>query len=91
MRLLLLASLIGLGMFAAPGFADTVVVERIQADNSHNFLLKRILEKVGGRLLRALVIDTEGHETHLYITAEDAIEIKRGLWVLRPGTYQTEI
>jgi hypothetical protein len=72
--------------------ADTITVDRIQSEGSetHNFVLKKIVEKMGNRL-RALIIDRDGREQSIYITSEDAIEIKRGLWVIRPGTYQTEI
>ena len=78
------------GLFGVPAFAENVVVDQIQSDNSHNMVLKKIVEKIGNRL-RALVIDREGREQHIYITSEDAVEIKRGLWVIRPGTYQIEI
>jgi hypothetical protein len=81
---------VSLALFAGSCFADTITVDKIQSDNSHNFVLKQIVEKLGNRL-RALVIDRDGREQHIYITSEDAIEIKRGLWVIRPGTYQTEI
>jgi hypothetical protein len=71
-------------------FAETVHVGNVQPDGSHALVLKKIVEKSGNRL-RALVIDSEGREQQIYITSDDAIEIKRGLWVIRPGNYQTEI
>ena len=74
----------------ASGFAETITVEKIQTDNSRNFILKQIVEKIGNQL-RALVIDQNGREQRIYITSDDAIEVKRGLWVIRPGAYQTEI
>jgi hypothetical protein len=70
--------------------AETVTVQAIDPDNSKNVVLKKIDQKVGNRL-RVVVIDREGHEQHISISSEDAIEIKRGLWLIRPGIYQIEI
>ena len=81
---------VSVALFAANCYAETVVVDTIRSDTSKNCVLKKIVEKIGNRL-RALVIDREGKEQQIYIISEDAIEIKRGLWVIRPGTYQTEI
>ena len=77
-------------MTTVSAFADTVHVGSLQADGSHAVVLKKIVEKLGNKL-RALVIDSEGREQQIYITSDDAIEIKRGLWVIRPGNYPTEI
>jgi hypothetical protein len=78
------------GLFGAPAFAETMTVGRLESDNSRNMVLKKIVEKIGNRLL-ALVVDREGREQHIFITGEDAVEIKRGLWLIRPGTYQIDI
>jgi hypothetical protein len=75
---------------SAGALADTVVVQKSGNEGAGDFLLKRIVEKLGNRL-RALVIDRDGREQKIYITADDVVEIKRGLWVIRPGTYQTDI
>jgi hypothetical protein len=88
--LFILTAGLTLGLFSAPVFAETMTVGRIEADNSRNMVLKKIVEKIGNRML-ALVVDREGREQHIYITGEDALEIKRGLWVIRPGTYQIDI
>ncbi len=87
MRSLFILLSLTAGLYGAPSFAgETLVVGKIEAETSRNVVLKKIVEKTGNRLL-AQVIDREGREHHIYITGEDAVEIKRGLWVIRPGTY----
>lgn len=76
-------------VFPGNTWADTVTVGKTQSDGSHEILLKRIVERVGDHLLRALVVDQDGHEQQLLLTADDVYEAKRGLWVVRPGVYQT--
>lgn len=83
-RLLLLSILTFLSLQALPANADAVV-----SSTNNILVLKRIVEKVGNRM-RALVVDHDGHESQIYINSEDAVEIKRGLWMIRPGVYQSE-
>jgi hypothetical protein len=85
--LALLLGLLGSSRFAA---AETITVGQVEPGNSRNLVLKKIVEKMGNRLL-ALVVDSEGREQHIYITGDDAVEIKRGLWIIRPGIYQIDI
>lgn len=89
-RFLILINLIA-GLYGVPTFAgESLVVGKIVVETSHNVVLKRIVEKKGSLLL-AQVVDGEGLEQHIFITGDDAVEIKRGLWVIRPGTYQIDI
>jgi hypothetical protein len=90
MRSVLTLIILTAGLFGVPALAETMTVGQLDADNSHNMVLKKIVENMGSHLL-ALVVDREGREQQIFITVEDAVEIKRGLWVIRPGTYQIDI
>jgi hypothetical protein len=91
MRSLFILISLTAGLYGVPSFAaETLVVGKIEAETAHNVILKKIVEKKGSLLL-AQVVDREGREQHIFITGDDAVEIKRGLWVIRPGTYQIDI
>lgn len=70
--------------------AETLTIKNTHSDGASSYLLKRIVENLGNRL-RALIVEPNGHERRIILTADDVIEIKRGLWVVRPGVYQTDI
>jgi hypothetical protein len=90
LRLLLFVMVFGFGLYAVTRIAD-VRPAKNQVTVQSPYTLKRILGQVGSSSLNALVIDGQGQERNLVITRDDVVEVKRGLWVLRPGNYQTDI
>lgn len=78
-----------LGASLAQGETLTIAPPTAKAQTA--FHLKRILAKVSDRIFRGLIVGLDGGEQQIYLTADDVFEVKRGLWELRPGTYQTAI
>lgn len=81
MRWFILTFLAAITLHSVQGWSETVEVT-----GSSGLVLKHV-EKVGNRI-RAQIIDHDGRESQIYINSDDAVEFKRGLWVIRPGIYQ---